>query len=90
MGSIQFTILNVLLKLIEILTWAIVIKSLMTWFPGGRQSKIYDFLDTLTYPIENPIRNLMYKYTNGPIDFSPMIAILVLIVIERIIISIFI
>ncbi|MBS5786532.1 MAG: YggT family protein [Clostridioides difficile] len=90
MGSIQFTILNVLLKLIEILTWAIVIKSLMTWFPGGRQSKIYDFLDTLTYPIENPIRNLMYKYTNGPVDFSPMIAILVLIVIERIIISIFI
>ncbi|GAA0231292.1 YggT family protein [Metaclostridioides mangenotii] len=89
MGSLQFTILNILLKLLQVLTWAIVIKSLMTWFPGGRQSKIYDFLDTLTYPIENPIRSLMYRYTNGPIDFSPMIAILVLIAIERIIISIF-
>lgn len=88
MGT-KFFVLKILLQLIQLLTWAIVIKSLMTWFPGGRQSKIYDFLDTLTYPIENPIRSLMYRFSTGPVDFSPMIAIIVLIFLRRILISLF-
>ena len=55
--------------LFDILSWIIVIKSFMTWLPSGG-GKFYDVLSTITEPIEAPIRSVMYKYTNGPVDFS--------------------
>ena len=79
MGTIRIA----LYYLLDIIAWMIVIKSLMTWFPNGRQSKIFDILENLTEPIEGPIRSIMYKYTNGPIDFSPLIAIVLLMFLRQ-------
>ena len=62
---------------------------MMTWFPNGRQSKIFDILENLTEPIEGPIRSIMYKYTNGPIDFSPLIAIVLLMFLRQLVLVIF-
>ncbi len=39
MGTIRIA----LYYLLDIIAWMIVIKSLMTWFPNGRQSKILIF-----------------------------------------------
>lgn len=69
--------------LFDILSWAIVIKALLSWFPNGG-GQLYNILAPITEPIEAPIRNVMRRYTNGPIDFSPLIAILLLTVLERI------
>ncbi|MBH7778351.1 YggT family protein [Clostridioides difficile] len=85
MGTIRI----VLYYLLDIIAWMIVIKSLMTWFPNGRQSKIFDILENLTEPIEGPIRSIMYKYTNGPIDFSPLIAIVLLMFLRQLVLVIF-
>ena len=84
MGTIRIA----LYYLLDIIAWMIVIKSLMTWFPNGRQSKIFDILENLTEPIEGPIRSIMYKYTNGPIDFSPLIAIVLLMFIRQLVLVI--
>lgn len=75
--------------LLDILSWIIVIKSFMTWLPSGG-GKFYDVLSSITEPIEAPIRSIMYKYTSGPVDFSPMISILVLILLKNIVLRIFI
>ena len=85
MGTIRIAIYY----LLDIIAWMIVIKSLMTWFPNGRQSKIFDILENLTEPIEGPIRSIMYKYTNGPIDFSPLIAIVLLMFLRQLVLVIF-
>ncbi|EGT2231160.1 TPA: YggT family protein [Clostridioides difficile] len=85
MGTIRIA----LYYLLDIIAWIIVIKSLMTWFPNGRQSKIFDILENLTEPIEGPIRSIMYKYTNGPIDFSPLIAIVLLMFLRQLVLVIF-
>ena len=85
MGTIRIA----LYYLLDIIAWMIVIKSLMTWFPNGRQSKIFDILENLTEPIEVPIRSIMYKYTNGPIDFSPLIAIVLLMFLRQLVLVIF-
>lgn len=74
MNIIGFSII----KLLDILSFLILIRCIMTWVPGGIQSKIYEIISTLTNPIEEPIRSMMYKYMNGPIDFSPIIAILLI------------
>lgn len=71
--------------LIEIIIWAIIIKSLMSWFPGAMYSRVYMLLEEFTSPIEMPIRKLMGKYNSGPLDFSPMIAIFVLILLNNLI-----
>ena len=48
MGTIRIA----LYYLLDIIAWMIVIKSLMTWFPNRRQSKIFDILENLTEPTE--------------------------------------
>ena len=82
-----------LYKLFDILIWVIVIRSFMTWIPNVMNSaigsSIYNFLNSVTYPIEAPIRNVTYKYSSGPMDFSPMIAILVLMLLQRVALLIF-
>ena len=67
----------------------IVIKSFMTWLPSGG-GKFYDVLSTITEPIEAPIRSVMYKYTSGPGTFSPMVAILALILLKNVALRLFI
>lgn len=73
--------------LFNILSWAIVIRALLTWLPN-RGGQLYNVLATVTEPIEGPIRSVMSKFTNGPIDFTPIIAILVLSLLQRIAIMI--
>ena len=75
--------------LFDILSWIIVIRSFMTWLPNGG-GKFYDILSTITEPIEGPIRLIMYKYSNGPIDFSPMIAIIALMLLKNVALRVFI
>ncbi|MDR0879972.1 MAG: YggT family protein [Clostridioides sp.] len=76
---------TVLIYLLEILSYAIIIKALMTWFPGGRESKFYELLDTLTEPIEGPVRKIMGRFVNGPVDFSPIVALLLVGLLRRLV-----
>ncbi|HSQ89634.1 YggT family protein [Romboutsia sp.] len=79
--------------LFDILTWVIVIRSFMTWIPNVMESdmgrRVYNFLCNVTDPIEAPIRSIMYKYSSGPVDFSPMIAILLLMFLKRVALMMF-
>ncbi len=71
-------------RLLGLLSWVIVIKSFLTWLPD-RGGRLYEMMSIVTEPIEAPIRNIMYKYTNGPVDFTPMIAILVIMLLRSIV-----
>ncbi|TQQ84451.1 YggT family protein [Peptacetobacter hominis] len=68
--------------LVDIISWIIVIKSFMSWVPSTRQSRIYKIMDDITEPIEGPIRRVMYKYYDGPVDFSPVVAIIILMFVK--------
>nr|WP_297396203.1 YggT family protein [uncultured Peptostreptococcus sp.] len=74
-----------LVRLIDIIVWFIIAKSIMSWFPGAQDSKLYALLDDLTEPVEAPMRKLMSRFNTGPLDMSPMLAIIFLWIISRLI-----
>ena len=63
------------------LTWAIVARSLLSWFPIDQSSPLYQLLFRVTEPIINPIRRVMPN--TGMMDLSPMAAIVILIVVGQ-------
>nr|WP_314277160.1 YggT family protein [uncultured Peptostreptococcus sp.] len=75
----------VLIRLFDIIAWLIIAKSMMSWFPGSQDSRIYSILDDLTEPIEGPTRKFLSRFNTGPLDMSPMFSILFLWFLTRLI-----
>jgi YggT family protein len=73
------TVIDLVLNALIILTIA---RSLFSWIDPGMQSPIGKFLRQATEPIIAPIRQIVPSA--GALDFSPMIAIFVLIIVERV------
>ena len=78
-----------LVRLLDVISFIIVIQCVLSWIPSIRMSKIYETLSIITDPIEEPIRQVQYRYVSLPIDFSPLIAILLIQLIQRLIFIIF-
>ena len=76
-----------LIKLLNLLNWLIIIQCLMSWFPGARYSKGYEIISMFTEPLVGPIRDILFKYIDIPIDFSPIIAFFVISMVQRLIYS---
>mgnify|MGYP002682898005 CR=1 FL=1 len=74
----QFT-----LFFLTMLTWAIIARSLLSWFPIDQASPLYQLLFRVTEPIIEPIRRVMPQ--TGMMDLSPMAAIIVLIVMSQLV-----
>lgn len=68
---------------IQMLTWAVIARSLLSWFPIDQSSALYQMLWRTTEPIIEPIRRVMPQ--TGMIDLSPLAAIIVLIVMGQLV-----
>ena len=76
-----------LIKLLNVLTWLIIIQCLMSWFPGARYLRAYEILSMFTEPLVGPIREVLFRYIDIPIDFSPIIAFFIISMVQRLIIT---
>jgi YggT family protein len=77
----QFTIV-----FLQILTWSIIARALMSWLPVDQSSPLVQMLYRITEPIIDPIRRIMPS--TGMFDLSPMVAIIVLIVMVQLVHSV--
>ncbi len=61
---------------VQVLTWAIIIRTLLSWFSvgGGGIQPVFRLLFEITEPVLSPIRRALP--TIGAIDFSPLVALL--------------
>jgi YggT family protein len=78
-------IAQITLTFLQILTWAIIARALMSWLPISQDSPLVQMLYRVTEPIIDPIRKMMPQ--TGTFDLSPMLAIIVLIVLEQVVAS---
>ena len=70
-------IANIIDKTILVLTIAIIIRALLSWFPNiDPRNPLVEFIVAITEPILVPIRAVMPRI--GMIDLTPMIAIILL------------
>ena len=78
-----------LIKLLNLISFIILIQCLLSWIPSIRMSKLYEVLSMVTDPIEEPIRQVLYRYVSLPIDFSPVVAILLIGLMKNLVYIIF-
>lgn len=71
--------------LFEVLSIAIVIRVLLSWFNVSPYNPIVSFLDQVTEPILAPLRRVIPAI--GMIDITPIVALLLLQVIEYILLG---
>ena len=69
-------LINLFVFILHILSWAIVIRALSSWFPNARRNPIVSIIYYLTDPIMSPLYKIVPRI--GAIDITPITAILVL------------
>ncbi|HJW88029.1 MAG TPA: YggT family protein [Dehalococcoidia bacterium] len=62
--------------LVQVLTFAIIARALLSWFPLPAANPITSFLNAITEPILAPLRRVVPRV--GMLDITPLIAILLL------------
>ncbi|HET9494569.1 MAG TPA: YggT family protein [Chloroflexia bacterium] len=74
----EFTIYRIISFLLTLITLAIIVRVLLSWFyPVGRDPWTRLLLD-VTEPLLAPIRNVMTRILPIPLDFSPIVVILLI------------
>jgi YggT family protein len=71
-----------LAMVIQLLALAILVRALLSWFIRDPYNPLVQALDYVTEPILQPLRSLIPRM--GMIDFTPMIAIIVLSIIATV------
>ncbi|WP_338753921.1 YggT family protein [Bacillus sp. FJAT-52991] len=69
-------VFNLLIKAIQLYSWALIIYILMSWFPNARETSIGQFLTKICEPYLEPFRKIVPPL--GMLDLSPLVAFLVL------------
>jgi YggT family protein len=81
MDNIVIGITRVLEIVLNLYMWIIIIRALISWVNPDPYNPIVQILTRMTEPVLRPIRKLVPPYRIG-IDFSPFIAILVIIFLQ--------
>lgn len=72
----MYQLLNLLLFALTAYSWALIIYIFMSWFPGARESSFGEMLGKICEPYLEIFRKIIPPL--GMIDFSPIVAIIVL------------
>lgn len=74
-------IVQILIWLINAYILVLFVRAVLSWFGPDPRNPVIAFLDRLTDPMLEPIRRVLGM--RGPIDFSPLVAIIVLMLIRN-------
>ena len=79
------SLITLISYLFNALTLLLVARALLSWFDPGMRSSVGKILVDITEPLLGPIRRM--TPSAGGLDFSPIIAIILLQFVERIVLQ---
>ncbi|HST06203.1 MAG TPA: YggT family protein [Chloroflexia bacterium] len=83
----MYTVVSIILWLLNLLSLLIVVRALLSWFyPVGRDPWTRLLVD-VTEPILAPIRSTLSRLLSIPLDLSPIAAILLIALLQRLVAS---
>lgn len=62
--------------IVQLMAFAIFARAILSWFPIDRGGPVFQFLDSVTDPVLEPLRKIIPPI--GMIDITPMVAMLLL------------
>jgi len=79
MREIYHLLYRVIYLAINVYTFIIIIRAIISWVSPDPYNPIVRALYRLTEPVLSPIRKALWRFTgNIPIDFSPFVAIILI------------
>jgi len=81
-GNLILAIASILDVILGLYKWVIIIAAIVSWVNPDPYNPVVRFLRAVTDPVLRPIRRLI-GYRLGPIDVSPLIAIIGIIFIQK-------
>ena len=82
LGNLFLAVGNILNILLDIYYWIVIIAALISWVNPDPYNPVVRFLHAVTEPVLRPVRRLI-GHRLGPVDISPLIAILAIIFIQK-------
>ena len=79
------TLVEIVETLLTLLWVAIFVRAIVSWFPIDQGGPIVRALDAITEPVLEPLRRVVPRV--GLFDITPMVAILLIIVIQGLLAS---
>ena len=67
--------------LVQALGWAIIVRSLLSWFPIDREGPVVQVIVSITEPVLEPLRRVIPPI--GMMDLSPLVATIILFIIAN-------
>ncbi len=86
LGNFLIALANIADFILMIYKWIIIIAAVVSWVNPDPYNPIVRILYRITEPVLRPIRRLIGSRL-GPIDFSPLIVILIIIFIQMFVIK---
>jgi YggT family protein len=75
-------VLDLIFVLLKIYTWVIIAAALITWVSLDPRNPIVMILRQITEPVLAPARRLLPPWKTGGLDFSPLIVIFAIWLVE--------
>ncbi|MYE46073.1 MAG: YggT family protein [Chloroflexi bacterium] len=79
------TIVTLLSMLLNVLWFAIFARAIVSWFPVDQNGPVVRALDAITEPVLEPLRRVVPRV--GLFDITPMVAIILIIIIQQMLVS---
>ncbi|HHW06584.1 MAG TPA: YggT family protein [Clostridia bacterium] len=80
----SYTLIQLVRVAFELLSWLIIARALLTWIPNVPYNSVVKFIHEVTDPVMIPIQRML-PYSLIP--FSPIVAILVIQLVEWLVLS---
>jgi len=78
-----YSLLTLLLGVLDLYTWVIIIRALLSWVSPDPYNPIVRALAMLTEPVLRPLRRLVPPHKLGGLDLSPLLAILAILFVKN-------